>query len=145
MPDRISKWRLYLAQHPKAVNDARLLLDDPDSAEGPGWWDKTTPLNELVTAAIPPGDPERIPLIRLLLEQGADPNARDAFGRTALYYACLTDTRDAEIVKLLLQFGADPNVVDQFGSTPWSQVKNGMGDEIDCIQQLLLEHGVRTD
>lgn len=54
--------------------------------------------------------------LNLLLKYGANPNAGDSRGRTALEIAivwCLTDT-----VKLLLLHGADPNLKDKKGQTP---------------------------
>lgn len=48
-------------------------------------------------------------LVRWLLENGADPNARDVEGVTPLRYAMFR--MDFEAVDLLLQYGADPNEV----------------------------------
>jgi ankyrin repeat protein len=52
---------------------------------------------------------KNIPMIRLLLEKGADVNAKDEGGKTPLCLAIYTENN--EIVKLLLSYGADPNVV----------------------------------
>ncbi len=46
------------------------------------------------------------PIARLLLERGADPNARDKAGYTVLAHAVLSG--DPELVRLLLARGADP-------------------------------------
>ena len=46
-------------------------------------------------------------LIPLLKEAGADPDAKDAFGKTALRYAA--NFRPASEVKIILEAGADPN------------------------------------
>lgn len=51
-----------------------------------------------------------------LLEEGADPNARDERGFTPLHLACARG--DQELVELLLGRGADPNAVGGAGVTP---------------------------
>ena len=48
-----------------------------------------------------------VAVIRTLHANGADVNARDANGRTALILAAAADKRDA--VKVLLESGADSN------------------------------------
>jgi ankyrin repeat protein len=52
-----------------------------------------------------------------LLENGADIDAQDLFGRTPLHKA----VRDAEMVAFLIAQGADVNVTDVFGRTPLHQ------------------------
>ncbi|HEY3855478.1 MAG TPA: ankyrin repeat domain-containing protein [Verrucomicrobiae bacterium] len=44
---------------------------------------------------------------RLMLERGADVNAFDPFGKTALMYAAGSDTLPLDVVKLLIEYGAD--------------------------------------
>lgn len=82
-----------------------------------GW----TPL----TAACYYGYPD---VVRLLLQNGADPNVHDLNGGTPLMKAVTLGTYEnksailahkADIVQLLLAAGADPNVKDSFGDTPW--------------------------
>ena len=48
--------------------------------------------------------------IKLVLEQGVDPNRTTRWGKTALHNAVLSDN-DIEIVELLLDHGADPAIV----------------------------------
>lgn len=50
---------------------------------------------------------------RLMLEHGADVNAFDPLGRTALMYAAGSDLVPVELVKLLIDRGADVNAVDR--------------------------------
>jgi ankyrin repeat protein len=52
-------------------------------------------------------------LIRLLLQHGADVNAPDPAGRTALMYAAVSDLLPVEQVKLLLEKKADVNARSQ--------------------------------
>ena len=54
--------------------------------------------------------------LQALLDGGADINARDASGRTALMLATLTDQTGS--VAALLNRGADPNAADASGTTP---------------------------
>jgi ankyrin repeat protein len=51
--------------------------------------------------------------VRLLLQQGADPDARDEEYQTPLLYAASDRNRD--LVRVLLEAGADPNLRDQDG------------------------------
>jgi hypothetical protein len=53
--------------------------------------------------------------VRLLVERGADVNAKDKYGSTALYQA---DKGGHEaVVRLLVERGADVNAKDEWGST----------------------------
>jgi ankyrin repeat protein len=57
--------------------------------------------------------------VRALLDAGAEPNAADSFGQTALHVASGAEpARAAEIVALLLARGADASLVDARGFTP---------------------------
>jgi len=71
-----------------------------------------------------------------LLRTGADPNARNEDGKTALNLACYYGY--AAIAQLMLQHGADVNAADKDGWTPlheacWLGYPNTV--------RLLLEHG----
>ncbi|XP_062835380.1 IQ motif and ankyrin repeat domain-containing protein 1 isoform X2 [Anolis carolinensis] len=68
-----------------------------------------TPLSEAAGG----GHPEAI---RMLIENGADPNSRGAFNRTPLYRAAFGGHLAA--VELLLQHGADPRLYADDGNTP---------------------------
>jgi ankyrin repeat protein len=47
--------------------------------------------------------------VRLMLDHGADVNAFDPLGRTALMYAAVSDLLPLDVVKLLIEKGADVN------------------------------------
>lgn len=69
-------------------------------------------------------------VIELLISYGADINAKDALGRSALLEECYGDKRE-DIITKLLEHGADPNVADVNGSTPLHQlVTRGWGEDI---------------
>jgi hypothetical protein len=55
-------------------------------------------------------------IARLLLQHGADKNARNKDGETPLMWAALTGT--LELVRLLVEAGVPMNVVDARGNTP---------------------------
>jgi len=84
----------------------RAIVDgaSPDTWEGP-----LSPLRCAVQA-------HNLPLLQLLLTQGANANAKDHRGVGALHMAVF-DGR-VECIKLLLDAQADPNIGDRHGQTP---------------------------
>ena len=50
-------------------------------------------------------------IVKYLIDHGADPNAKDDIGRTALILA--SENGQFEIVKCLIEHGADPNANKQ--------------------------------
>ncbi|MBN1483150.1 MAG: ankyrin repeat domain-containing protein [Chloroflexia bacterium] len=68
------------------------------------------------------------------LERGADPNARNEYGRSALHYLAERG-RQLDEVKLLLEAGADVDARDSFGYTPLHD--SVLGDNAEIIQALL--------
>lgn len=74
--------------------------------------------------AVQGGRPE---LVRFLLERGAQVNARDDRGFTALHR--VAEQGDLPLVELLLDRGADPRV-DALGHTPVSLAEGRGHDEV---------------
>ena len=77
--------------------------------------------------------------MRLLLENGADPNFRNDLGATALTWA----GGDLEKTKLLVEYGADVNVRSDAGRTPLliAAGRFGAGQTV----RYLLEHGAKPN
>jgi ankyrin repeat protein len=74
-------------------------------------------------AAVSSGD---LGAVRLLLDGGADPNARDVRGMTPLVWAVSTDRPNARIVRLLLDKRASPAIKTDAGedATDWARKFN---------------------
>jgi hypothetical protein len=79
------------------------------------------------------------PSARLLLEMGADPNARNDAGATALLWA----VDDPETTRLLLERGADPNVRSANGRTPLLVAAARFG--ASEVVKALLDRGATLD
>jgi len=78
------------------------------------------------------------PVLRLLLEHGADINVQHRDSRTPLHVA---STEGAlEVVRLLLEQGADIEAKDDGGKTPLQVATDLRRDE---VVKLLREHGVK--
>jgi ankyrin repeat protein len=104
--------------HPEV---ARVLLDrgaDPTRPTDSGF----TPLHSAVAAPTPycPGDDERtvVETVTLLLEAGAEVNARSRGGLTPLFTAAANG--DLEVVCLLLERGADPSIAGYGNAGPYA-------------------------
>jgi len=82
--------------------------------------------------------PNHFETVRLLLENGADPNARMSLGSAPLHLA--SSEGIAEAVRLLLKYGAEVEAVDGMGRTAL-QVASEKG--LDEITKLLSAHGTK--
>ncbi len=75
-------------------------------------------------------------IARLLLDAGANPNARGPGGDTALHEAA--DWGQLEVVRVLLEHGADPNTLNDSG---WSVLDTALARRYSDMAELLREHG----
>jgi hypothetical protein len=74
-----------------------------------------------------------------LLELGADPNATDAYGHTALMWLFISLFRKSETlarVRLLLEFGADKTIKDNDGRTAFDHASDR--DDTACMALLAI-------
>lgn len=76
--------------------------------------------------------------VKILLENGADVNAKDYVGTTPLHNAATFNDQNLEIVKILLEYGAELDVIDQYGSTPLFRAASS--NNFDTVE-ILLENG----
>ena len=69
-------------------------------------------------------------IVRMLIKAGADVNAKDALGSTALVWASMSERDDVETVAALLDAGAAVNVKTAMGETPLTWAKRRGATEI---------------
>jgi ankyrin repeat protein len=110
---------------------ARLLRDDPEAVKLRTAGGSTP----LMFAALYGGAES----VRELIERGADVNAANEAGATALMWAA----DNAGITRILLEHGADPNAVSRDGFTPALIALRFY--HTGPVLKLLLEHGVNLD
>ncbi|TDG95738.1 ankyrin repeat domain-containing protein [Cardinium endosymbiont of Culicoides punctatus] len=119
-------WKAILEQDMSLLQDKKIPLKYFKDTNK----ERYTPL----TAAI--DDTQNVALIQALLEQGADPNAKDRKKRLPLHLAVLTEQKDC--VEVLLRHKADANQKDVDGDTPLAvAIKKNLQE----IALLLVEQG----
>lgn len=77
-----------------------------------------------------------MPTLRLMLNNGLDPNSADYDRRNALHIASMNG--NTEVVSLLLDYHANPNLVDVHGTSALYEAVKGSHDE---TMDVLLKHG----
>jgi len=118
------------------VAKVRALLDaDPSLLESRDDMGNTPLISACFT---PPGVRPRADVARLPMGRGADVNAKNNWGGTALYLA----TEDADLLRNLLEKGAEVNVKAFVGITPLHQA--AMGGHIEGAK-VLIEHGANLN
>ena len=91
-------------------------------------------MDSTLCEAVRDGDTERV---RLLLDEGADINRADCYGRTPLNRAA--GRGYTEMVELLLVRGADINTADNDGYTPLDYANAALQGDTAMVE-LLSEH-----
>jgi uncharacterized protein len=121
----------------------RLLADNPGLAASRlgGIAKGRTPLQ--VVADWPGYFPNGPQVVRMLIEAGADPNARDPDqpgSETPLHWAASSD--DVDVARALIDGGADVEVPNGSIGTP---LDNAIGYECWHVARLLVQRGARVD
>jgi len=112
-----SKFTLCNMISNKQDNVASMLIARGHNIEEPNK-DKITPLIMACRTS-------NIGMVRLLLDNGADPDAPDGLGHVPLFFACLLMPNDMVMINILFDHGADPNIVDYQGNSILSHVVAG--------------------
>lgn len=84
-------------------------------------------------------------IIKLLMQYGANPNAKPEFGREdapALFHLCSNGNEEA--VKFLLDNGADVDITDDHGNTSLIHTCYPSGNNLEIIK-ILLDHGANIE
>ena len=90
----------------------------------------------LHSAAAHSDQTKAVELARILLEAGADPNARQQGGFTALHEAALNG--NIALIELLLAHGADPSTENEKGSSPADLARSkGHGAAIRLLERTI--------
>lgn len=84
---------------------------------------------------------------RLLVRRGAQINARDDLGRTAIWYAATPESVSPvggpQLIEFLVENGADLEIADKSGMTPlaWARNSFGRADSYREIAEILIDLG----
>lgn len=139
--DKDGRTALHLAAMADTSHWLETLLEHGASADTPNTVTGATPL----AAAL---DARREGNVERLLKAGANPDAADRQGQTALHHAALVN--DTSAVLTLLEAGADPRAKDRTGGTfqaylfmaDEKMLNAGARRDLDAVREWLLAHDV---
>ena len=135
--------RLYQALYAFDLDAARRILRaSPKQANAPDPdYDPELPIHLAVGPGVGVGSElPWLEVVRMLVERGADVNARGRNGYTPLHYAAEQD--NVEVADYLISHGADMEAADDQGFTPLMEVSHGASPG---MLGLLLTRGARID
>ena len=87
------------------IKEIKELLEMPGAAQGLANWKDSSGWTALHEACSTAGNTRTVETVRVLLDHGADPSAKDENGTTCLHTAC--DNGDVATAKLLMEVGAE--------------------------------------
>lgn len=136
-PDEKGRTPLLVAAREGQMDAARLLLEAGAQVDARGAGLGVTPLMAATRCKA------SAPLVRLLLEAGADPNALAANGAGALAHAVLGG--DIETMQVLLDAGADPNGAGAAASANTAPLWAAVALKRRDLVELLLARGAEVN
>jgi ankyrin repeat protein len=95
-----------------------------------------------IIAALSTERPDRLELIHILLQHGADPNMRGVNDWTPLHHA--VSRRDAEAIRLLLHSGANPSLrtrIDDYETALEGAERAGFGAGASLLREAMNDRG----
>ncbi len=116
---------------------AEYLLQHGANPRTPNAVARQTPLIDLAVAARK-DDPAAIDIAKRLIQLGADVNAQDVQGTTALRFAVLNG--NAGLARALIDAGANPNIANKKGDTTLQLARR---KRLDDIESMLLAAGAK--
>lgn len=114
----------------------KFLIDHGADLEVPDEYDYT-PLLQAAAARVEDGISAQL---QLLVEKGANINAKDRYGRSVLQSSI--QSNNPEVVKFLIDYGADLESTDNRGETA---LFNAVGLNNPTMVQLLIDHGANLE
>ena len=134
---RHTNWEtpLHYAAEAGAIDAVQALLDggvEADVRIGQGRSPMITIIKE--------GRKNKTAVVRILLENGADPSLQDNIGNTALHYAVMNGI--TAMIELLIENGASLDLTNSLGNTALHLAATGIRSEPVSV---LIEHGASLD
>lgn len=131
-----------LGDYPGVIEELADTGADINALTDQNRWDGGSPLHVAMYQ-----DPSDMEIIRTLIDQGADVNLRDAYGRGPLAAVLFrfSHTADMSVAEFLLKQGADVNAEDLRGQTPLERLMEmkDMVKDFEGKVELLKKYGAR--